>query len=139
MKSPIALTVTYHYADLLFTTLGLGFRPVVPDHDQPALHLGRTSHHEWMFEVAFSSDDDEAVANAVSIWIVDGDCTPPGSFAHLFQACEERYTLLPKFTMSGYMCHRAHLSRGARSVWFGDCSLVELCESCRERCDGKYK
>ena len=75
---------THHYADPLFTTLEIGFHLVVPDRDQPASHFCRTSHHEWMFEVAFSNDNDEVIADAMSIWIVDDDCTPLGSFGCYF-------------------------------------------------------
>jgi hypothetical protein len=34
-----------------------------------------------MLNVAFSSEDDEALADAVTIWIVGGGQTPPGFFA----------------------------------------------------------
>jgi cyanophycinase-like exopeptidase len=36
------------------------------------------------FEVAFSSNDDEVIADAVTIWIIGGDQAPLGSFASYF-------------------------------------------------------
>ena len=69
------------YPYLLCVTLDIGFRPATLSDDQSALHLDWTTHHEWAFEAAFSSDDDDAIADALSIWVVDGDRTPPGSCA----------------------------------------------------------
>jgi hypothetical protein len=48
------------------------------------LLLNHTSHHEWTFKVAFSSDNDETIADAVNVWIIGGDQTPPGSFVSYF-------------------------------------------------------
>jgi hypothetical protein len=43
-----------------------------------------------VFELAFSSSDDEVIADAVSVWIVGGDPAPPGSFAGYFAKRMER-------------------------------------------------
>jgi len=67
---------------LLPMTLEIAFRLVVPGHDQPDLHLPDTSHDDWVFETAFSSDDDEIIADAVCAWI--GDNPPASSCAHYF-------------------------------------------------------
>jgi hypothetical protein len=67
-----------HYIDLLRTTLEIGFRLVTPNFDQPAIRLNHTSNHNQVFEATFSSDDDEAIADAVSVWIVDDGQVPPG-------------------------------------------------------------
>ena len=76
--------IPFHYARLLPVILEIGFRLAGPGHDRPALHLDHTSHHGWVFEFAFSSRDDEVIADAVSVWIVGGDPAPPGSFAGYF-------------------------------------------------------
>ena len=78
------------YVRLLSITLDIGFRLVVPSRDWSALHLLHTSHHERMFEAAFSSNDDEFIADAVSVWIVGDDHTPPGSCARYFAKRVER-------------------------------------------------
>ena len=78
------------YAHLLSTTLEIGFRLAVPDRDQPALHLDHTPHHGWVFETAFSSYDDEVIADAVCAWTADGESTPLGSFVHYFSKRVER-------------------------------------------------
>ena len=64
------------YAHLLFITLEIGFR-----RDRSVRRLDHTSHHKWVFETAFTSDDDEVIADAMQAWIVDDDSTPPGSCA----------------------------------------------------------
>ena len=68
----------------LLVALEIGFRLAAPANGQPALRLDHTDHHGWVFETAFSSDDDEAIADAVSVWIAGGGCTPPGSYVHYF-------------------------------------------------------
>ena len=99
-------------AHLLSITLDIGFRHVTPSYDQPALHLDHTSHHEWVFESAFSSGDgdddgnydndnnendddsnsDDVIADAVCVWIAGGDNTPPGSCARYFAKRVEKDT-----------------------------------------------
>jgi len=68
------------YVDLLHTTLEIGFRRVAFSPDGPPLRLDHTPHHEWAFETAFSNNDDEVLADALSVWIL-GDRPPPGSCA----------------------------------------------------------
>jgi hypothetical protein len=84
--------IPFSYMTLLSTILEIGFRLVGPGHDWSALHLRHTPHHERVFETAFSSDDDEVIADAASIWIVAGDHAPPGSFARYFAKRVERST-----------------------------------------------
>ena len=63
------------YLDILLAALKVGFRLFGSNHHQPPLHLylNHTSHHERMFEAAFSSDDDEAIADAMCAWIAGVD------------------------------------------------------------------
>jgi hypothetical protein len=84
--------IPFHYGGLLSAILEIGFRLVRPGDDWSALHLRHTPHHERVFETAFSSDDDEVIADAASIWIVAGDHAPPGSFARYFAKRVERST-----------------------------------------------
>jgi hypothetical protein len=65
---------------VLPTILEIGFRLTGPGRDGSGLRLDHTSHHERVFEVAFSSDDDEVIADVMSVWITGGDCAPLGSF-----------------------------------------------------------
>ena len=74
----------FRYGTLLSTILEVGFRLVGPGDGWSVLHLHHTPHHDRMFETAFSSDDDEVIADAASVWIVGGDHAPPGSFARYF-------------------------------------------------------
>ena len=101
----IRLGATSHYAHgpprrlhshapayFLSMALEIGFRHAVSSRDQSALRLDHTSHHKWVLETAFSSGDDEIIADAVGVWIVCGDSTPPGSCAHYFARRMERDT-----------------------------------------------
>jgi len=72
------------YKDLLSTMFEIGFRLARLGHGQPAIRLDHTSHHSRMFEVAFSSNDDEVIADAVRTWIVNSDCTPAGLLVGYF-------------------------------------------------------
>jgi hypothetical protein len=49
-----------------------------------ALSLNHTRHHEWMFKVAFTSNNDEVIADAVTMWITGSDQTPLDSFVSYF-------------------------------------------------------
>ena len=80
------------HAYLLSIALDIGFRRVVLSRDWLALRLDHTSHHEWVFESAFSSDDDEIIADAMCVWIVDRTSTPPGSPAHYLARRVEKDT-----------------------------------------------
>jgi hypothetical protein len=89
--------IPFRYGTLLSAILEIGFRLVGPGDDWSALHLRHTPHHGRMFETAFSSDDDEVVADVVSIWIVSGDHAPPGSLArHLTKRVERSTPFSPR-------------------------------------------
>jgi hypothetical protein len=75
-RQPQGLTPNPYY--LLPAVLEIGFRLVTPGRAQPALRLNPTPHHDRMFETAFSSRDDDVIADVMSVWIV-GDWTLHGS------------------------------------------------------------
>ena len=79
-------------AHLLSILLEIGFRLAEPGHGQPALHLKHAFRHDKIFEIAFSSYDDEVIADAVCAWIADGHGTPPGSLMHQLTKRVERDT-----------------------------------------------
>lgn len=56
----------------------IGFCVAEPGHDWSALHLDHTSHHKWVVETALSSGDDEVIADVLSVWVICGNCIPPG-------------------------------------------------------------
>ena len=68
----------FYHEILLSIILEIGFRLAEPSRDIQAPNLDHTPHHERMFEEAFSSDDDEVIADAMSVWIADGYRTTPG-------------------------------------------------------------
>ena len=84
--------IPFHCARLVPVILEIGFRLAGPRHDGSALHLNHTSHHGRVFEFAFSSHDDEVIADAASVWIVGGNPAPSSSFAGYFTKRVERST-----------------------------------------------
>jgi len=84
--------------------LGVGFRLVTPvrDHWQGALCLDHTPHHSLAFKCAFSSDDDEVVADGVCAWIADSNHIPDGSCVHhLAQRVEKDTPFSPQLRWMG--------------------------------------
>ena len=75
---------------LLSIILEVGFRLVVPGHDQPSIHLDHTPHHNLVFEAIFSSNNDEVIADGVCAWIADRDQMPAGSCVHYLTMCVRR-------------------------------------------------
>jgi len=63
------------YANLLFTTLEVGFRLALPGRSWPAVHSNHTPHHDQMRKTAFLSDDDEVVVDAPSVIPVTAPAT----------------------------------------------------------------
>ena len=78
--------------DLLPVVLEIGFRLATTGRDQPAPRLIHTSHHDRMFEIAFSSNDDRVIVDAMSVWTVGGDWAPPGSCVRYLAKRVERDT-----------------------------------------------
>lgn len=62
-------------SDLFLKTIEIGFGLATPGVNQSTPHSDRSSHHEWMFKTAFSSDDDEVIADAMCAWVVGDDPT----------------------------------------------------------------
>lgn len=79
-------------AHLLSIALEIGFRLTEPGHNQPFPHLNHTSHRDWVSETAFSSDDDEVIADAVCVWIADRGHISPASFMGYFAKRVEKDT-----------------------------------------------
>jgi len=67
---------------LLFMILEVGFRLVMPGRNQPTLHLDHTPNHSFALKSAFSSDDDEVIADGLCAWIANSDYMPAGSCVH---------------------------------------------------------
>ena len=87
----------FYHEILLPTILKIVFCPPATGPDQPALHLNHTSHHERALRIAFSSDDDEVIADAMRAWVVGGDYPPPGScIAHLSRRMQKGRFFSPK-------------------------------------------
>jgi len=88
-------------ADLLLSTLEVGFRLADISGNRPPLDLNHTSHHDRIFDAVFSSGDDEAIADAVGAWIV-GESSPATSCARYFAVRVARATpLSPRLRRAG--------------------------------------
>ena len=82
--------ISHNYAYLLSITLEIGFRLAAPCFNQPTFHSNHIPHPNWMFETAFSSLDDEVIADAVCAWVAGGNYTSPSLCAHYFAKRIER-------------------------------------------------
>ena len=78
------------YVSLLPTALAVGFRQIGLDHISSKIPPTHTTHHEPMFDNVFASEDDDVVADAVSVWVVDPLVTPSGSCARRLAKLAER-------------------------------------------------
>ena len=91
----------YTYAGVLSTTLEIGFRPGL---GQSTFYLDHTSNHNWVFETAFSSRNDNAIADAASAWIAGGDRMRPCLYArYLAERVERDYPFSSRLRL---MCIR---------------------------------
>ena len=77
------------YLDFL-APLKVAFRLAEPTRSKlHQVELNHTSHHDRVFRTAFSSDDDEVIADAACAWIAR-DPKPGGSLTHYFAKRVER-------------------------------------------------
>ena len=107
------------YVYLLSITLEIGFRNVALTHLLAPLQLDHTSHHKWVFETAFSSGDDEVIADAVCIWTADGGRAPYGSCArHLARRVERDTPFSPRL-------RRASI-RAIERIWVKELKVSRL-------------
>jgi len=83
---------SHSHTDLLFTALEVGFRIARLGHDWSAIRLDHSPHHTRVFEVAFSSDHDEVIADAAYAWVAGSGRAPAGSLARYFAKRVERTT-----------------------------------------------
>ena len=85
------------YTYLLPIVLEVGFRLAGTEPKWGSIPLDRTPHLEWVLEIAFSSDDDEVIADAVCMFVMNGTPTLLDSFARYFAKRMERDTpFLPR-------------------------------------------
>ena len=85
---PQALFST-NYMELLPLTLKIGFRQV--GNGPVPLQLDHTIYHDLVFKAAFSSNDDDTIADALSVWTTaDYNSTPPNSVAEYLSRRVER-------------------------------------------------
>ena len=77
------------YTALFFTALAVGFRQIDLNCISSGIHLTHTRYHDMMFKNAFATEDDDVIADVVSVWVVDPLVTPSGSCTrHLVKLTE---------------------------------------------------
>ena len=79
------------YTHLLFIALEIGFRRVAPSPGKKNPPLDRIHHHDWILKNVFSSDDDEVVADALSMWILYNHNISLNTFVDCFTKRMERH------------------------------------------------
>ena len=99
-RAPLEDPTPLDYAHLLSITLEIGFRLVEFSHS-----LNHTPHHDWVFETAFSSPDDEVVADAACVRAVCHNHGPSIScMRHLVKRVERDTPFSPRLRQ---VCIRA--------------------------------
>ena len=82
------------YSYFLSIILELGFRLAGTGSEWQYVPLTHASHHQKTFETAFSSYDDEVIADAVCMWMMTGFRAPLDSFSQHFAKRMEKDTPL---------------------------------------------
>jgi hypothetical protein len=77
------------YAHILSLSLAVGFRHIRYQYSQPT-RLFDTPHDEWMLDTVFTRGDDDAIADAVCVEIVDIFATQFGSWSRRLIKLTER-------------------------------------------------
>ena len=91
-RAPLEDPTPLDYAHLLSITLEIGFRPT-----KLSYSLNHTPHHDWVFETAFSSPDDEVVADAACVRAVCLNHGPSIScIRHLVKRVERNTPFSPR-------------------------------------------
>jgi hypothetical protein len=67
------------YGIILSLSLAIAFRHIGSEGVLLYGRLSHTPHDEWMLDIIFTSGDDDAIADAVYVRIVDPYATPSGS------------------------------------------------------------
>jgi hypothetical protein len=80
----------YHYGTILFLSLAIAFRHIGSKRVFLRDRLSRTPHDEWMFHIIFTRGDDDAIADALYVGIVDDKATPSGSCTRRLLKLTER-------------------------------------------------
>lgn len=113
------------YAYLLPIILEVGFRLTGTEPTWRYIPLNRTSHHAWVFEVASSKGDDEFIADAVCMFIMNGVRIPLDSFARYFAKRVKRSTpFLPRLQRLIMHAIRCLWHRGSRDSGLETISLL---------------
>jgi hypothetical protein len=79
-----------HYVHLLSNSLAIAFRHIGSNPFLPSIRLTHTHHHEWMLDAIFTTGNDDLIADAVYVWIVDREVTPRGSCTRRLLRLTER-------------------------------------------------
>jgi hypothetical protein len=79
-----------HYGIILSFSLAVAFSHIDSKHVFLPGHLSHTPHDEWMLDIIFTRGDDDAIAHAVYVRIVDPCATPSGSCTRRLLKLTER-------------------------------------------------
>jgi hypothetical protein len=91
------LSCSDDYGRILSLSLAIAFRNIGSEYVFLRGRLSNTPHDEWMLDTIFTRGDDDAIANALYVGIVDGWATPYGSCTRrLFKLTERGRPLSPR-------------------------------------------
>jgi hypothetical protein len=90
-----------HYGHILSLSLAIAFRHIGSKHVILYGRLSHTPHDEWMLDTISTRGDDDAIADAVYVGIVDEQANPSGSCTHrLLKLTERGWPFSPRLRRS---------------------------------------
>jgi hypothetical protein len=110
---------TLDFQHLLSHSLAIAFRHIGSSYISPTVQLSHSHHHEWMLDIIFTTENDDLIADAVCVWIVDREVTPPGSCTRrLLKLTERGRPFSPRL--------RCTIVRAVRHIWKWELEAAEL-------------
>jgi hypothetical protein len=84
------LSFSSYTGQILSLSLAIAFRHISSEDVRLPGRLSHTPHDEWMLDTIFARGDDDAIADAVYVGIVDESATPSGSWTRRLLELTER-------------------------------------------------
>jgi hypothetical protein len=110
------LQYSIDFVHLLSNSLAIAFRHI-GSNSFPSIHLPHTHHHEWMLDAIFTTENDDLIADAMCVWIVDQKVTPPGSCTRRLLKLTERDRLFsPRLRLTIFLAVQQLLDRELKAT-----------------------
>ena len=110
-----------HYGHILSLSLAIAFRHIGSEDVRLHGRQSHTPHDEWMLDAIFTRGDDDAIADALYVGIVDVKATPSGSCTRRLLKLTERgrpFSLRLRWTILHYIQQDWYSQLGAAELEF---------------------